>query len=99
MGKLLSCYQETFYAAESGCKVWCLEMSSSEEPLTLHGVLCCYGLCLNGSEERPCVAAAAEVELTGSEAFIHGFSLPSNPLKNISKHTYLSKTLFVLLIR
>lgn len=71
-------------------------MSSSEEPLTLHGVLCCYGLCLNGSEW---FAAAAEVELTGSEAFIHGFSLPSNPLKNISKHTYLSKTLFVLLIR
>lgn len=31
VGRLLSCYNENFYADESGCEVWCLEMSSSEK--------------------------------------------------------------------
>lgn len=52
VGRLLSCYKENFYADESGCKVRCLEMSSSEKLIIPHIVLQYYGLYLNHSEKR-----------------------------------------------
>lgn len=52
VGRLLSCSKENFYADESGCKVRCLEMSSSEKLIILHIVLQYYGSYLNHSEKE-----------------------------------------------
>lgn len=51
-GEIQSCYMEQFYADESGCKVWFVEMSSKEKPAILHVVLWYHGFYVKISLEK-----------------------------------------------
>lgn len=52
LGRLLSCYKENFHADVSGCKVWCLQVSSSEKVIIAHIVLLYNDFYLNDSERH-----------------------------------------------